>query len=53
LIVVRDTAVRVEPLILIQQFSSFLRRRRALDLLPFLVLATGLLTSPNTSPERW
>ena len=37
--------MRVDPRILIQQFSSFWRGRRALDLLPFLVLATGPLST--------
>ena len=37
--------MRVDPRILIQHFSSFCRGRRALDLLPFLVLATGLLST--------
>ena len=37
--------MRVDPRILIQQFSSFCRGRRALDLLPFLVLATDLLST--------
>ena len=37
--------MRVDPRILIQQFSSFCRGRRPIYLLPFLVLVTGLVST--------
>ena len=37
--------MRVDPRILIQQFSSFCRGRKPIYLLPFLVLVTGLVST--------
>ena len=37
--------MRVDPRILIQHFSSFWRGRRPIYLLPFWVLATGLVST--------